>query len=160
MDSLAAQRDAFRKGIIDEAVSRTASMLGAAKPGFRIVNVPLVVGSQGVALAANDHVFFRLGLNGIITILTWSLAGTIAGASASGTITLDIQVGASLATVATICGTHKPALAAVAEETDQIPANDWTVQLTDPNWILATVTSTGGTLEVISLTLRCAVDSR
>ncbi len=158
--NLAAQRTAFRNGILRDAATAAAAMIGAAKPGVRIVDVPLVLGTRGVTLAVGDHVFFRLGLNGLVTILTWSLAGTVAGSSVAGTITVDVLVGATLSGVASIAGAHKPALAAVAELDDQAPAVDWTVQISDPRWIMAKVTSTGGTLEVVSLTLRCAVDSR
>lgn len=157
---LAAKRDAFRNGILADARLMLVGMVAAIKPGIRVVDVPLLLGAQGVALTASNHVFFRLGLNGQATILTWSLAGTVAGASHTGTVTLDILVGSTVATVASICGTSKPALSAVAELADQVPAASWTVQISDPQWILVKPTAVDGTLEVVSLTLRCAVDSR
>lgn len=126
----------------------------------RVVDVPLVIGTRGVVLAVNDNIFFRLGLNGTVRILTWSLAGTITGASASGTIRVDVLSGSTLATVASICGGtgNQPQLSAAAEASDQLPSG-WTLDLTDPQWIMARVASTGGTLEVASLTLRCVVVS-
>lgn len=157
---LATKRQAFRNGILADVREMVAGMLGSIRPGVRIVDVPLVIGARGSAASVGDHVFFRLGLNGLVTILTWSLGGTVGGTPTAGTVTLDVLVGATLATAASICGTSKPALAAAIEASDQPPAVGWTVQLTDPQWILAKVSSTGGTLEVISLTLRCAVDSR
>jgi hypothetical protein len=153
---IGARRRAFRDGILRDASAMAASLVGAQRT-TRIVDIPLVIGTRGVALAVNDHVFFRLGLNGTVTILTWSLAGTIAGASASGTITVDVMVGATLAAAATIAPTSKPTLTAQAELADQTPAASWTLQIADPVWIKAIITSTGGTLEMVSLTLRCAV---
>lgn len=123
----------------------------------RVVDVPMVIGGRGTALATSDHVFYRLGLNGTLTVLTWSLAGTVSGASIAGTITVDILVGSTLATVATICGGNKPTLTAQAERSDQAPATDWTTSIADPRWIMAKVISTAGALEVVSLTLRCLV---
>jgi hypothetical protein len=130
---------------------------------IRVVDIPLVLGTRGVVLAVNDHVFFRLGLNGTVNILTWSLAGTISGASASGTIRVDVQTGATLATVASICGagtTHQPQLTAQAELSDQVPTSWSTTQIDDPSWIKAIVASTGGTLEEVGLTLRATVAPR
>lgn len=157
---LAARRQAFRKGIVAEAQASIASVLASLKPGLRIVDVPLVIGANGLVASIGDHVFFRLGLNGTLTVLTWSLGATVSGTPTAGTITVDVLVGNTLATVASICGTSKPALAAAIELADQTPGVSWTTQLSDPQWIMAKVSSTGSTLEVISLTLRCSVDSR
>jgi hypothetical protein len=127
----------------------------------RVINIPLVLGSRGVALAVGDHIFFRLGLDGLVTILNWSLAGTVSGASALGTITLDILIGDTMLTLTTIIATttERPLLTAAREAVEQPPGASWTTQITDPQWIMAKVTSTGGTLEEVSLTLRCKVDS-
>lgn len=156
MIDLRARRKAFRDGILRDAELRTNAIVGSQR-AFRVVDVVLIPIPNGSVLAVGDQVFFRLGLNGAATIIAWSMAGMVGGASAAGTITLDILVGATLATVTTICGTHKPALTAQAERADQAPATDWTVQIPDPRWIVAKVTSTGGTLQAVSLTLRCGV---
>lgn len=124
----------------------------------RVVDVAFVIGGRGTALAANDHVFLRLGLNGPVTVVSWSLAGTISGSSAAGTITVDVLAGFSLSTVSSICTLNRPSLAAQAELTDQAPTN-WSTTIQDGRWIMARVLSTGGTLEVVGLTLRCSVSS-
>jgi hypothetical protein len=149
----------FIEDLYAKVDKQVREILKTIEQPIRVVDIPLVLGTRGVVLAVNDHVFFRLGLNGTVNILTWSLAGTISGASASGTIRVDVQTGATLATVATICGagtTHQPHLTAAAELSDQAPTS-WTTQIDDPSWIQAIVASTGGTREVVSLTLRCAV---
>jgi hypothetical protein len=156
MMDIAARRRAFREGVIRDAVQSATALL-ASQRRVRIVDVVLVPLPTAATLQVGDNIYFRLGLNGIVTILAWSMAGEIANASASGTITVDILTGATLATVATICSSQKPTLTAQAERADQLPGNLWTVQIADPQWIMAKVTSTGGTLEVVSLTLRCAV---
>lgn len=127
-------------------------------PTTRVVDVVLLIGGRGTALAANDHVFFRLGLNGVVTVVSWSLAGTVSGSSVSGTITVDVLTGLFLSGVSSICASNRPALTAQAERADQAPTG-WTTTIQDGQWIMAKVTSTGGTLEVVSLTLRCSVSS-
>jgi hypothetical protein len=160
MIDASARARAFRASILREAAQGMAQLM-ASQRRTRIVDIPLIVGTRGVVLAVNDHVFFRLGLNGLVTVLTWSLAGTVAGASASGTIRIDVRVGATLAAAASICGGtgNQPQLTAQAERADQTPTG-WTTQIADSQWLEAIVASTGGTLEVAGLTLRCAVDTR
>lgn len=152
----------FEEALFEKMDTRIREVVNSMlRPGVRVVDIVLVIGARDVLLDVADHVFYRLGLNGQVNILSWSMAGTIAGASAAGTIRVDVQVGATLATVASICGGtgNQPTLTAVAELSDQAPTG-WTTVITDPNWIMATVASTGGTLEVISLTLRAIVIPR
>lgn len=127
-------------------------------PTTRVVDVAFVIGARGTALAANDHAFLRLGLNGVATIVSWSLAGTISGASASGTITVDVLTGQFFSGLSSICASNRPALTAQTERTDQNPTG-WTTTIQDGQWVMAKVFSTGGTLEVVGLTLRCSVAS-
>lgn len=155
--TLEAELARLRPDTLAEAQDMVAAAIGAIRRPAHIVDIVLVPIPTAATLQVGDQVYFRLGLNGVVTILAWSMAGTVGGASVAGTITLDILVGTTLATVATICGSHKPTLTAQAELADQTPATDWTVQIPDPRWIVARVSSTGGTLEVVSLTLRCAV---
>lgn len=143
-------------GDVQQMINRA---LGNLRAPARVVDVPLVIGSRGVVLAANDHVFLRLGLNGTATVLTWSLAGTVAGVSSARTCVIDVLTGVTLASVATICGGNRPALTAQAELADQ-PPTSWGVSIGDPIWLMAKVVSADGTLEEVSLTLRMAVDSR
>lgn len=125
----------------------------------RVVDIPLVIGTNGIAIAVDDHVFFRLGLNGVVRIISWSLAVTVAGVATSGAITIDVQAGSTLATVASICGGSEPELTAQSELSDQSPSG-WTVEIPDPQWLMAIVTAADGTLEVASLTLRALVIPR
>lgn len=129
-----------------------------ATPTTRVVDVAFVIGARGTALAVNDHAFLRLGLNGVVTIVSWSLAGTVAGSSASGTVTVDVLTSSFFSGLSSICASNRPALTAQSERADQTPAN-WTTTIQDGQWIMAKVLSTGGTLEVVGLTLRCAVAS-
>lgn len=124
----------------------------------RVVDVAFVIGARGTALAVNDHAFLRLGLNGPVTVVSWSLAGTVGGSSASGTITVDVLTGLFFSGLSSICSANRPALTAQSERADQAPTN-WGTTIQDGQWIMAKVLSTGGTLEVVSLTLRCAVAS-
>lgn len=127
---------------------------------FRVVDVPVVLGARGAALVVGAHVFFRLGLNGKAYIQTWSLGATVAGVASNRSVTLDVQVGSTLATVASICGTNLPALATQSERADQ-PPTSWTLlTLADPTWVYVATTAVDGMIEVVSLTLRLAVSSR
>lgn len=124
----------------------------------RVVDVVFAIGARGTALVANDHAFLRLGLNGPVTIVSWSLAGTVGGSSTSGTITVDVLTGSFFSGLSSICASNRPALTAQSERSDQSPTG-WTTTVQDGQWIMAKVLSTGGALEVIGLTLRCAVSS-
>lgn len=157
MSSIDVARRAFRDGILRDAYTN-ASALIAGQRDVRVVDISLVIGTRGVILTTNDHAFLRLGLNGQVTLLAWSLAGTINAASAAGTVSLDVRVGSTLATVASICGgaANQPQLTAQAERVDQ-PVTGWSDKITDSQWLMAIVASTGGTLEVVGLTLRAAV---
>lgn len=136
---------------IEELVTRRLSQVQSR----RIVNLPLVIGARGVPLAAGDHVFLRLGLDATVDIVSWSIAATVAGASHAGTCQLDVQVGATLAAAASICGFVRPSLTAAAERDEQAPTG-WATSIADPSWLKAVVISADGTLEVVSLTLRLA----
>lgn len=131
-----------------------------ALTSLRVVDVPVVLGSRGTPLVVGAHIFFRLGLNGQATVLTWSMGATVAGLASARTVQLDVQVGATLATVTTICGgtfTNRPHLTAQSELSDQLPSGWSTVAIADPSWLLVPVISVDGTLEVVSLTLRLGV---
>jgi hypothetical protein len=144
--------------IVEELVNRRIAALQA----IRVVNIPVVLGARGSALAAGAEIHFRLGLNGQATVLTWSLGATVAGVASARTVQLDVQVGATLAAVASICGAaaNRPQLATQAERSDQLPSGWSSVTINDPSWLLVTVVSVDGTIEIASLTLRVAVSPR
>lgn len=127
----------------------------------RIVDIAITIGSQGVPVAPGDHQFLRLGLNGALTVLNWSLGATVAGVAHTGACRVDVQVGTTLAGVASICGGtgNQPQLSAQSERADQAPTG-WTTQIADARWLVATVVTADGTLEVLGLTLRCSIDGR
>jgi hypothetical protein len=150
---------AWRHDLLRDVAQMIANSLGSYRAPIRVVNIPLVIGSRGVALAANDNVYFYLGLNGTLTIVSWSLAGMTSAASVSGTVTIDVLVGTTLATVASICGGSPPALSSQAELVGQLPTG-WTTAIADPRWICAKISSVSGGLEEAALTLRCVVDAR
>jgi hypothetical protein len=143
-------------GTVPVTTGTSGTSTTTSAPTTRVVDVPLVIGGRGVSLSTNDHVFYRLGLNGTVTIITWSLAGTASGVAFNGTISVDLLVGSTLASVASICGSHRPSLNGQSERSDQTPDSDWTTTIADPRWIMAKVLSNSG-IEVISLTLRCSV---
>lgn len=126
----------------------------------RVVDIPVVLGARGSPLTVGTHVFFRLGLNGRASVVTWSLGATVAGIASARSVTLDVRVGTTLATVASICGTGLPALATQAELNDQSPAGWSTTVIADPSTVLITVTAADGVIEVAGLTLRVAVSPR
>lgn len=126
----------------------------------RVVDIPITLGARGTPLAVGAHVFFRLGLNGSVTVLTWSVAATVAGVAHSGAVTLDVQTGATLATIASIAGTGHPLLSAASESSDHVPTGWTTTTIADPSWLYVSATAVDGTLEVVSLTLRVAVSPR
>lgn len=148
----------FHDDILRKAEKRTLELMaaGSSSSSGRIVDVPIVLGAKGTALAVGDHAFLRLGLGGPATIISWSLAGTVGGTATAGTVQLDVLVGTTLAGVASIVSTNPPALSAVSEVHEQAPTL-WTTSIADPSWLMAKVTSTGGTLEVVGLTLRLQV---
>lgn len=160
MVDLSARRNAFRNGILANAQANAAALLGSQQTAPRVVDVPVVLGGPGAPLTVGAHVFFRLGLNGQATIMTWSLAVTVAGATVSGSVTVDVLVGATMSTLASICSTSLPALVAQAELADRPPGVGWTVTIPDPSWMMVKVTATNGTIEVVSLTLRLSVTPR
>lgn len=162
MIDLSARRARFRSGIVAEAEALANAKLGSIQAVARVVNIPIVLGAKGAALTAGTNVDFRLGLNGQANVLTWSLSAKVAGAPSARTAQLDVQVGATLATVGSICGlaANRPQLAAQIERNDQLPTGWTTVTIADPSTILVTVISADGTVEVVSLTLRVAVSPR
>lgn len=160
--TLGGELKAWRQSILADVQGMILSAIGSIRPPARVVDVPIVLGAKGTPLAANTHVFFRLGLNGQATVLTWSVAATVAGVASARTIQLDVQVGATLAAVASICGlaANRPHLTAQSELSDQLPTGWTSVTIADPSWVYVTVVSVDGTLEVVSLTLRVAVSPR
>lgn len=149
--SLADDFRQWREGILSDV----ETMIGAVRQ-VRVADVALAVGAPGSPLAVGDNVFLRLGLNGAATVLTFSLAATVAGAARSGTCVLDVLVGSTLAGAVSICGTNRPSLTAQAERPDLLPTS-WVTTIPDPSWLLARVVSTDGVLEVVGLTLRVIV---
>lgn len=123
----------------------------------RVVTVPIVLGVRGTALTIGAHVFFRQSLNGKATVLSWSLAATTAGLAHAGTVTLDVQTGATLAGCTSIAGSGQPTMAGVAELADQSPSGWTTSTIADPSWVYVYVTAISGGLEVVSLTLQMAI---
>lgn len=122
----------------------------------RVVNIPFYMGADGTAIASGARVTFRLGLNATSTVISWSLAGFVNGASSSGTITVDVFAASSLGSLASITNGGAPALAPGTSLVEQ-DASGWNT-IPDPSWIQARVTSTGGTLHTVSLTLRVLVE--
>ena len=157
---LAQQIAQFRQEILGAVQMMINDAVGRIRQPNRIVDLPFVIGTQGTALTTSQHLFVRLGLNGQATILTWSMAATVAGLPHSGSVTFDIQAGSTLATASSICGMTQPALASVIELNDQTPGTDWTITLSDAEWILVKPTTVDSVLEVVGLTLRLAVQSR
>lgn len=139
--------EAERAAVLDEVDRR----YGAAADRADVVNVVLPWGQVGMPLQAGDVCILRLGLNASVTIVGWSL-----GFTTVGTILADVLVGDSLDTLASICGTHLPAMYGSNEVPDYLlpRGTDWTTRLTDGQWIVGSVQSTSG-LEHGSLTLRC-----
>lgn len=160
MSDMGSLLSAWRQNLLADVRSMIAAALGDARPPARIVDVPVVLGVRGTALAAGAHVFLRLGLNGQATVLTWSLAASVAGVSHSATVAVDVQTGTTLAGVATICSSGRPSLSAQAERSDIVPSGWSTVAIADPSWVYFSVLSPDGTVEVVSLTLRLAVSPR
>lgn len=160
--SLANDFAAWRQRILNDVQTMIAGAIGEVRAPIRVVDVPVVLGARGTPLTVGAQVFFRLGLNGQATVLTWSLGATVAGVASARTVQLDVLVGATLAAVATICGAagNRPQLAAQSERSDQPPTGWTTVAVADPSWMLVTVTSADGTIEVAGLTLRVAVSPR
>lgn len=151
---------AWRGDVLTDVQGMLETTVGSIRPPIRVVDVPVVLGAPGSPLTVGAHVLFRLGLNGETTILTWSLAGTIAGAGATSSMTLDILIGDTVATLASICAAALPALAAAAEASDQLPDPTWTVVIPDPSWVQVIVTATDGVVEVAALSLRLSVTPR
>lgn len=149
--------------VVDQALT---NMLGKIAPAaqqqqtkdLRIVNVPMVVGARGVPLAGGEFVFLRLGLNGPATVLSWSLAATVAGVTFPGSVTVDVLVGLSLGLAASICGGSPPRLAGQSELNDQVPLL-WSTSIPDPSSLAMRVTAVDGILEQVGLTLRVSVDT-
>lgn len=157
--ALAEEFSRWRQQLLDDVQKMLVDAIGSIRAPIRVVDVPFVIGTRGAVLAANDHAFLRLGLNAPATILSWSLAVTVAGASTSGTCVLDVLVGTTLTGATSICSSNRPSLTAQAERDDQ-PPTSWTTSIPDPRWIMVTVVSTDGTIEEAGLTLRMSVDAR
>lgn len=165
---LGAIREAGRTvGLIDQRILSIANRLfnrrleGLSFGRTRIVNVPFKFGSKGIVLVTNDPLYFRLSLGGAATILGWSMAATVAGVASNRTATVDVLTGATLATVASICGVaaNRPHLIAQSELSDQVPSG-WTANvIPDPYWLMANPTAVDGAVETVSLTLLVAVGS-
>jgi hypothetical protein len=158
--SLATEVVAWRHGILTEVAGMIAAAIGSIRAPVRVVDVPVVLGARGTALVVGAQVFFRLGLNGQANVLTWSLAGTVAGVAAARSVTVDVQTGTTLAAVASICGTNKPALVTQNERADQPPTSWTATAINDPMWVLVTATAVDGVIEVVSLTLRLGISPR
>jgi hypothetical protein len=156
-----ASREAVRmlEGVyvtVDRMIRERMPLVTVSAAAQRTVDVVFVLGATGVPLVAGDHVFLRLGLNGTATIINWSLAATVAGTPTSGNVQLAVEVGTTLATVASIVASAPPALTADIELNDQ-PPTTWTTAIADPSYVMVSVTSVDGTLEVVCLTLRVVV---
>lgn len=147
--------------VVDQALT---NMLGKIAPAAqqqqaresRVVNVPFVFGVPATPAVAGAHLPIRLGLNGPATVVSWSLAATIGGVVSGGSCTVDVRAGLFLGTAASICGGSPPSLAGVGEVDDFVPVG-WTPSISDPVWLVASLTSVDGLLEVIALTLRLSV---
>lgn len=148
---------------IDQRIIALANRLfnrrleGLSTGGPRVINVPFVMGVKGSALAVGAHLFCRLNLGGELTVLNWSLAATIAGLAHAGSVTIDVQTGATLAACVSIAGTGQPSMTALSEITEQPPAGWTATTIANPSWLYVTVSAVSGGLEVVSLTLQMAV---
>jgi hypothetical protein len=149
----------WRDGILGDVQRMTSNVAAGIRLG-RVVDVVFVLGAPGTPLTVGTHVFLRVGLNGPATILSWAMGATVAGAAASGAITVDLLTGASLSSLASICGGAPPAFVSTDEQTEVLPTAAWTVTLPDPSWLMASVTAADGVLEEVGLTLRVSVDPR
>jgi hypothetical protein len=129
-----------------------------ATPTTRVVNIAFDLGVDDTPIATGTHLTFRLGLNGTARVLSWSLAGLIAGASTSGTAAVDVKVGTTVSGVTSICGGDEPELTSDTELTEQAVTGNWSPAIPDPRWVQARVISTSGTLERLLLTLRAIVE--
>lgn len=138
---------------------RGQAAVGNLRRLTRTIDIIGILGSQGTALAAGNNVFSRVSLGGPITITGWSLAATIGGVPTAGDVAVDVFVGATLATVASICGATLPTLTThvVGELSEQSPGHDWNVLIPDPSTIVFRISTTGGTLQVVSITLKAQV---
>jgi hypothetical protein len=149
----------WRDGILGDVQRMTSNVAAGIRLG-RVVDVVFVLGGPGTPLTVGAHVFFRIGLNGPATILSWAMGATVVGVPTSGAITVDLLAGASLSSLASLCGGAPPALAGTVEQTEVLPTAAWTVALPDPSWLMASVTAADGVLEEVGLTLRVSVDPR
>lgn len=143
--------------IANQLINRRLEGLGLSRT--RVINVPIDMGIRGTALTVGEHAFYRLSLGGTATVLAWSVAATKLGLAAVGSVTLDVQTGATLAGCTSITGTGKPAMAAVSELPDQVPSGWTTTTIADPSWVYVNVTAISGALEVVNLTLKMAISS-
>lgn len=125
-------------------------------PTARVVNIPFYLGADGTTITTGKRITFRLGLNATVTVISWSIAGFVSGASTSGSIAVDVFAASSLGSLASISNGDVPTLAPGTSLVEQ-DASGWT-PIPDPSWIQARVTSTGGTLHTVSLTLRALVE--
>lgn len=123
---------------------------------LRIVDIVFGFGTRGVPLDGTEVAFLRLGLNGPVTILSWSLAAMIGGIPSAGSVTVDVRAGLSLATQASITVGAPPQLVAQIELNEQVPLG-WSTSLADPVTLLSDVLAVDGITEQIALTLRCSV---
>lgn len=125
----------------------------------RTINIPIQLGSPGLPLSVGSHIFFRLNLGGPAILSGWSLGATAAGIAVDGEVTLDIQVGTTLATVASIVGANLPELIIgnLGEVNEQPVGEDWVTAIPAPSTILVTATIVDGIVEVVSLTLQVQV---
>jgi hypothetical protein len=93
--TLEAELARLRPDTLAEVQDMVAAAIGGIRRPVRVVDVVLIPLPTGSVLAVGDQVFFRLGLNGPLTIIAWSMAGTVGGASTAGTITVDVLALAS-----------------------------------------------------------------
>jgi hypothetical protein len=82
----------WRDGILGDVQRMTSNVAAGIRLG-RVVDVVFVLGAPGTPLTVGTHVFLRVGLNGPATILSWAMGATVAGAAASGAITVDLLTG-------------------------------------------------------------------
>lgn len=143
---------------IDAHIRKLLGTVPASQLTNRVVDLAFVLGSSGTELAVGDHAFVRVGLDGPAHVMSWSLAATVGGTPTSSSVVVDVLVGATLATAASICGTAEPELTSDVELNDQPPTGWSSVVIPDPSWVKAVVESADGTVEVVGLTLRLQVE--
>jgi hypothetical protein len=149
-------RRQFRARLLSDARGMLDQRLGSLDAPVRIVDVPFVLGGPGTPLAGGEHAQLRLSLNGQATVLTWSLAATVASTAYAASVTVDVLNGPTTSALVSLCPTTPPQLAAQIELTEQ-PPTGWSLGVADPSWLVARVRAVDGVVEVVHLTLRLAI---